>query len=506
MMQVDVKDNIPEDAQFTMLKHYVRPLLKVQEGHLQMAFDLLSQVLYQMYGSNKVEILVNNSTIVNECVRFNTLARKCMQQVDWSIHTQYTIYRVLRKILEQTATNENFLKKLKVTREVEERDSFRIIVGKKFAELPVDNLQRTRLQNWIQKLRMYSKNKSDISLRNVMYFYISRCLPAFNLDLTEETWSIPNNPSDTLIRELCKGNQAKKKFGWLQLFMTYILEKEECILDKTLLLAHKEKKSRNPTEDDDDGSDKHRIPAVELDLLYNEAKKNLRHELIYLLLITTGMRVGGLCRIQLSHVAIITGRDIQIKQTGKSLEKGKKWFTFCFCPRVKELLYQWILTERAATESPYLFPGQGSATGYMSTGTVRNLFTKWCCQANLIGQHLHPHALRHSYAHILLESGNSAETVSKLLGHSNIATTTNFYLKESASQVASRANIPWLNVENQKDERIVPSFLTTEAPRNTVIINKKRDKKKRKIMASLDMFTTKPEQGSLKNISTDTCL
>lgn len=44
-----------------------------------------------------------------------------------------------------------------------------------------------------------------------------------------------------------------------------------------------------------------------------------------------------------------------------------------------------------------------------------------------IGRYIHPHTLRHSYASMMINQGIDIYTLSRLLGHSNIGTTTKVY-------------------------------------------------------------------------------
>ena len=101
---------------------------------------------------------------------------------------------------------------------------------------------------------------------------------------------------------------------------------------------------------------------------------------------------------------------------------------------------------------------------------------------------MHPHALRHSYAHILLNSGNSVDIVSKLLGHSSSSTTEKFYLKETASDVAERANIPWLD-KSLTCKKVVPDFL--KATTQPEPAKDRTAKKRMKNMSKLDIFKPK---------------
>jgi integrase/recombinase XerC len=54
--------------------------------------------------------------------------------------------------------------------------------------------------------------------------------------------------------------------------------------------------------------------------------------------------------------------------------------------------------------------------------SVQSRLEKWCIKKG-ISQHVHPHALRHSFASHLLQSSQDLRAVQELLGHSNIATT-----------------------------------------------------------------------------------
>ncbi len=72
----------------------------------------------------------------------------------------------------------------------------------------------------------------------------------------------------------------------------------------------------------------------------------------------------------------------------------------------------------------WLFPGQGKVP-HISPDTTRQVFRAAREQAGL-GQWCTPHALRHSFATHLLESGTELVVIQALLGHSTIRTTTTY--------------------------------------------------------------------------------
>ncbi len=71
--------------------------------------------------------------------------------------------------------------------------------------------------------------------------------------------------------------------------------------------------------------------------------------------------------------------------------------------------------------SGWVFPGRGRA-GHLTTRGVQKVVAAAARRAG-IARHVHPHALRHSYATRLLRTGADILEVRDLLGHASIATT-----------------------------------------------------------------------------------
>ena len=202
-------------------------------------------------------------------------------------------------------------------------------------------------------------------------------------------------------------------------------------------------------------TDVHRISKEELEKMYEASQNNLKYQTIVLLMISTGIRTIGVSNIKLEHICTIVNDNITINKTGRTIEKGNKWFTFVISEKLSELLLKYIRTQRKNISS-YLFPDRGEDIG-LSPSSISTIIKKI---AGLQGKHIHAHSLRHSFAHILLESGNKPELVSKMLGHSSTITTEQYYLKESSSEASKRMNIPWL--ERTEQENPVPSFLNNQ--------------------------------------------
>lgn len=467
---MDDCDEIPfieESSDIATLRMHIETQQDIgeQPRHINMGMDALIRTLHKMYGHTMCSTLINRSTIVTEVAVFCSALRDVIKDANWAKSTGRHCLRIIKKILSKTAIDPNFISRMSITdSNVRSKSDPSHYLPTRYQKMEQTHPTRELIGKWVTKIKSKTKNKSPASLRAIMYFLLNECLPRMNLDA--ETFSDSNIPSLTpqLVQDLCDRNA--KKARWLRMFYTHLFEKD---FDSALFNGITE--SKTPT--DDDGSDKHRISAEELDLIYEEARKDTFDELTFMLMATTGMRIGGLACILLKDVADIHKQDVSVKTSGKTLEKGSKWFQFLLTSRVRELLFVWIQSHRPAINSPFLFPGRGK-TGHLTPAHIRKRFKDVCWRAGLDGPHLHPHSLRHSYAHILLETGNDVHTISKLLGHASTAITEAFYLKESAAQVASRANIPWLD-KSQASSNPVPQFLSAcKPPPTTEQKNRKR--------------------------------
>lgn len=436
---------------FSVFHQYVsqKDLPCVQAGQKQMALNAISRVLTDLYGEPDMGKLIRRSSLVQEATLFSRALQR--YTCDKRVHTRDQISFFVKKILGETSIDANFLKKISAHLSDPKEDYEKIIPSYVLKRKLIADADTFKV--WITEVLVHSKIKSQTTLRN-MFTFVCKFLIDFE-------WS-PLHPKKFLvdvdreaIRAFCRDERTK--YNWLRVFLVDVLKEEfppEWFIQHVKAARHRAKPAFAPPEE---VGDVHRISTEDIEKMYSVAKKDVFHELVFLLLLTTGMRVGGLVSIRLDEVAEINHGQVFVKKRGTALEKGGVWFPFAINPRVSQLIEEYISSVRPAWDVPSLFCGKTGKS--VSTGRIYNVIKKISKDCGLEGKEFHPHAFRHTYAHILLECGNSAENVSKLLNHKSVDTTVRFYLKESPAELAQRCNIPWLQKEEKKDP--VPKFLQT---------------------------------------------
>jgi integrase/recombinase XerC len=142
---------------------------------------------------------------------------------------------------------------------------------------------------------------------------------------------------------------------------------------------------------------------------------SVRDKAIMELFYSSGLRLSELVGLDLTDVDL---RD----RTVRVLGKGGKARIVPIGGHAVEALARWIRerTAFATVGSTALFVGQHGAR--LGPRAVQKRVGEWARKQGL-GQHVHPHMFRHSFATHLLESSQDLRGVQELLGHANIATT-----------------------------------------------------------------------------------
>jgi site-specific recombinase XerD len=425
---------------------------KWTSSHIHMAVDMLHDVLVKLYDRPSMSQLLNMAISIPVLTHFCRQLNDVIAMRTWKRNTTHIVLSVFRHLLTNARANKAVVR------------ASRLLPLAPNSSILSRNLApavRVHLEKWIEIVRVNTNNRSDTSLQNVISFFVRTLLPRSGVRI--ESW-----PQDAENIELkCKeqsflrevvgsGKSAATKLHWVQVFLTHVL-----CCDYTLPKEMVRHLSRRQIANETDDSDHHRMSKKELECLYEFAVKNELNELFFLTLLTTGMRIGGFVKMKCAHVADVIEGKWCVRAEGKTVEKGDRMFSFKIHARVQELLASWLNKDRALIECEYVFPG--SDHGHLTTQSFRRRFKNMCAQAGLKGAHLHPHALRHSYSYMLLQLGNSAEVVSKLINHANVATTQKYYLKETAAEVSERAIVPWIQPA-PKRACPVPDFLLPAQP------------------------------------------
>ncbi|MHC6204218.1 tyrosine-type recombinase/integrase [Breznakiellaceae bacterium SP9] len=168
-----------------------------------------------------------------------------------------------------------------------------------------------------------------------------------------------------------------------------------------------------------------------------------RDKALILGLYTAGLRI--------SEAASLTIQSLEAGCTGaRIIGKGDKERAVFFSSEAAEALKEW-LAERGAQAHDAVFISRKSTP--LTTVGIRWLIKRY---AELCGiqRHIHPHALRHSFATHLVNAGCDVRVVQELLGHERISTTQRYthVNMEHLKQVYNRAH-PHATPINSKDKK-----------------------------------------------------
>lgn len=153
-----------------------------------------------------------------------------------------------------------------------------------------------------------------------------------------------------------------------------------------------------------------------------------RYYCLVAMMLATGARIGEVASLTMENVHL-DRYEATVK--GKNHPNGR---TVYFGEEVRDLLQNYIeitygvgaLSKSSYTES-YVFSACGRGTK-PDVGSIQETFRKIVNKMRTVTEeekeHLTPHALRHTFATTGLEHGIDLYTLSQLLGHKNVSTTT----------------------------------------------------------------------------------
>jgi len=148
-----------------------------------------------------------------------------------------------------------------------------------------------------------------------------------------------------------------------------------------------------------------------------DSPSTIRDQAMFELLYSSGLRLGELIALNLDDGRLDL-RQGEVTVTGK----GSKTRTVPVGAKAREALKAWMASraQLAAPGERALFVG---GRGRRIAPTVVNSRLRAWARRRGLGQRVHPHMLRHSFATHMLQSSQDLRAVQELLGHASIATT-----------------------------------------------------------------------------------
>jgi integrase/recombinase XerC len=154
-----------------------------------------------------------------------------------------------------------------------------------------------------------------------------------------------------------------------------------------------------------------------LDVEKDAAPVALRDRAMFELLYSSGLRLAELVALDVAD-----GR-LDLKQGEVTVTgKGSKTRTVPIGAKAREALRAWLDVRAGLAQPMEKAVFIGARGRRISPAVVGARLAAWA-RASGLGEHVHPHMLRHSFATHLLQSSQDLRAVQELLGHSSISTT-----------------------------------------------------------------------------------
>lgn len=158
----------------------------------------------------------------------------------------------------------------------------------------------------------------------------------------------------------------------------------------------------------------------------DETPEGIRDRAVILTLIDTGCRAAGLCRLTVGDIDYVS-RTIQL------VEKGERPRLVSFSHHTASALMEWDNLRARVKPFFYTFRHMSAFT----PDTLRHTLARIGERAGTIG-HVNPHSFRHAFAINYLKNGGDIATLSRLMGHKDVATTIEHYMHFSIKELSQR--------------------------------------------------------------------
>ena len=173
---------------------------------------------------------------------------------------------------------------------------------------------------------------------------------------------------------------------------------------------------------------------------------NLRDLAIITMLLHTGMRVGELCNLRISDITISTNSNMITVREGKGTKRRNIPLNSTVIGVLKDYLQSFSSNEQVTLitgpnpeKQRFLFYGQKRMP--LTDRGVRYIIKKYAYYAKI--DNLSPHTFRHTCAKNLIDAGQSIDRVAKILGHSNVNTTSIYTMPTERDLHITMESISW---------------------------------------------------------------
>ncbi|TWH77282.1 integrase/recombinase XerC [Azomonas agilis] len=203
------------------------------------------------------------------------------------------------------------------------------------------------------------------------------------------------------------GRSLARLLSAVRSFYRYLLSQERCIHDPVNGLAAPKGLRKLPKVLDADRA--MQLLDTEVPNEFLARRDHAMLELFY----SSGLRLSELVELDMDKLDLVEGL-VQVQG------KGNKARIVPVGRQAREAITRWLaLRLMTAPQDAAVFV---SHTGKRLTPRAVQLRVR-AFATRVLGQHVHPHMLRHSFASHLLESSHDLRAIQELLGHADITTT-----------------------------------------------------------------------------------
>jgi integrase len=181
----------------------------------------------------------------------------------------------------------------------------------------------------------------------------------------------------------------------------------------------------------------------EIEKMLKDVENNPLYTLIITILREIGLRAGAICNMRYGNIVDQYGTP---RHVCRVLEKGNKIREFVTGPNLKRRIVSYIATLekfQPIEQNTYLF--NITRNKPLPATTLSNKLKRIALNAGVTDIVVHPHVFRHTIVGKLMDVGNSAEIVSKFMGHANVDTTLKWYWLKNIEEITRSINNPFVN-------------------------------------------------------------